>query len=332
MNIFIDESGTFPTTTNSSSWCVVAAYASPECDRKALEKLVLSLRHSGYESHKEVKLGYLTEIQYFRFLESLTRLNGISFAVATDMSLNTEELLLEHRSTQADKVIEHLEKMVHQSMRDALSKLSANLRSLPLNLYAQLVFQTALFHDILSRSTLYFVQRIPQTLREIRWRVDQKDVVVTGYEKIFKKMLPMFLQSRSIREPLIHLEGANYSHMSQYEWPEGETPDYLTREYGLPEITSLNVGKMVSNFEFVDSKSVIGIQVADLLASGFRRLLKGDFFDNRTAAILLGKLTVQAATGSFPLRLFSMGEEIQVEQLTGERLKLLRRNSRNMLA
>ena len=332
MNVFIDESGTFPTTSQSSSWCVVAAYVSPEGDRRSLEELVLSLRQTGASHLKEVKLHDITEVQYFKFLEALCKLNGITFAAATEMSLNTEEELLFHRNIQADKVVEHRKKMLHQSMRDALTQASAELRALPTNLYAQLVFQTTLFHDILTRSILYYVQRTPQTLREIRWRIDQKDVVVTGYEKVFQKLLPSFLQSMCMRDPILMMEGADYSHMSQYEWAEGETPDFLSRQYGLPAAEGFNLKKMISNFEFVDSKNVIGIQVADLLASGFRRLLKGEFSDNRRAAVLLGRLTVQAVKGSFPLKLGSLGIEVQAEALTAERLNLLRKNSRNMLA
>lgn len=293
---------------------------------------MLSLRQTSSVPSREVKLRDLTEIQYFKFLAALIKLNGIAFAAATDMGLNTEEALLQHRNIQADKVIEHLEKMKYQSMRDALTKASAELRSLPINLYAQLVFQTTLFHEILTKSTLYYVQRFPQTLRDIRWRVDQKDVVITGYEKIFRNLLPSFLQTKSMREPLLMLEGADYSYMSQYEWAEGEAPTFLSREYGLPQAEGFNLGKMISNFEFVDSKKVIGIQVADLLASGFRRLLKGDFSDNKTAAVLLGRLTLQAAKGSFPLKLVSMGSEVRVDGQAAERLNLLRRNSRNMLA
>ena len=184
-------------------------------------------------------------------------------------------------------------------MQNALTRLSDDLRALPINLYAQLVFQTILFHEVLTRSPLYFAQRIPQSLRELRWRVDQKDLVVTGYEKTFCKLLPMVLQTMSMREPIFMLEGADYSHMEQYEWPSGEMPDYLSRVYGLPPSQGFNLGKMISNFEFVDSKEVIGIQVADLLASGFRRLLKGEFSDNRSAAILLGKITIRAEKKSF---------------------------------
>lgn len=325
MNIFVDESGSFPITSALSSWCVIAAYVSPEGDRSNLEELVLSLRQRSPSHKSEIKLGDLPEPQYFDFLRALGNLHGIAFASATDMSLNSKEVITHHRNTQADKVIEHREKMVHESMRVSLTQLSDSIRAVPVNLYAQLVFQIKLFHEVATRSTLYFVQRSPQTLREFRWRIDQKDVVVTEYEKTFRNMLPAILQSMSIESPFLMLEGADYSHMSQYEFPPGETPTYLADVYGLPKAEGFNLKEMIGgNFQFVDSKKVLGIQVADLLASGIRRLLKGEFSDNEMAARLLGALTVQAVKKSFPLTFVTMGAEQVVSPELAKRLKLVR--------
>jgi hypothetical protein len=332
MNIFVDESGTFPSTSTANSWSVVAAYVSPEGDRKKLESLVRSLHWRSALVAPELKLGDLDEAAYFSFLRTLGSFSGIAFAAATDMSMNSKEIVAYHRDVQADKVVANREMMVHESMRVSLTELSDAIRELPVNLYAQLVFQIKLFHEVATRATLYFVQRIPQTLREFRWRVDQKDVVRTSYEKAFRKMLPAILQSMSIEKPFLMLEGANYSHMSQYQFLPGEQPRYLSEVYGLPIADGLNLGKMVGgNFQFCDSKEVIGIQVADLLASGFRRLLKGEFVDNDTAARLLGQTTLQAAKGSFPLNLVTMGQEQLVMPELSHRLKLLRQYSRAML-
>lgn len=332
MNIFVDESGTFPSTSTANSWSVVAAYVSPESDRKKLESLVRSLHQRSASVASELKLGDLDEAAYFSFLHALCNFNGIAFAAATDMSMNSKDVVTYHRDMQADKVVANREMMVHESMRVSLTELSNAIRALPVNLYVQLFFQIKLFHEVVTRATLYFVQRMPQTLREFRWRVDQKDVVRTSYEKAFRKMLPAILQSMSIEKPLLMLEGANYSHMTQYQFPTGEQPRFLSEVYGLPIADGLNLGKMVGgNFQFCDSKKVIGIQVADLLASGFRRLLKGEFTDNDAAARLLGRVMLQATNDSFPLNLMTMGEEQLVSSGLSHRLKLLRQHTRAML-
>jgi hypothetical protein len=331
MNIYIDEAGTFPITDRHNSWCVVSAYVSPERDRRHLEELVRELRKGSLQGRLEVKRNDLSESEYFDFLSKLGRLNGVAFAVATDMRINTQSVMLRHRDDQALRILDPIPMMQHQSMRDALAQLSSELGTLPVNLYAQLKFQTVLFHTVVSQATLYYVQRFPQTLGAFRWRVDRKDVVLTGYERTFQRLLPALLQTISLREPIIMLKGADYSRMADFEWPEGEHPDYLQKVYGLPPADGLNLGKMVSNFLFVDSKAVLGVQVADLLASGFRRYLKGEFLDNNRAAALLGALTVGSAPPSLPVRLLTLGASANIEMDAERRVRELIRHSRSML-
>lgn len=333
MNIFVDESGTFPATLTPDSWCVVAAYVSPEPDRKAISEALKKLKHRGNKFPQEVKLGALSEGEYFEFLNDLRKLNGVMFAAASDMSMNRTAAIEHHRDTQAAKVVEHLDKMKHESMRVSLAKTSGDIKSLPVNLYAQLVFQISLFHEVIEKSVLYFVQRMPQLLREIRWRVDQKDIRITDYERVFRTILPSILQSISIEKPLTMVHGFDYSYMSEYEYKEGEFPRYLSRDYVIPVTTGLNVGKLVGgNFKFVDSKLEEGVQVVDLLASGLRRLLKCEFQDNEAAAKLLGSLCVQAPTGEVPLMLFTMGEESKMSGRQAGLLRSLQRHARAMLA
>ncbi|MBA4328966.1 MAG: hypothetical protein C0428_12125 [Polaromonas sp.] len=271
-------------------------------------------------------------MQYFQFLEDLAKLNGVVFAAATEMSLNSPDLASHHQSMQAEAVVKYKEKMLHESMRQALTDLSNAVKKLPPNLYAQLMFQITLFHDVVARGVLYFVQRFPQTLGEIRWRVDQKDVIPTEYEKVFRRMLPAILQSISMREPIMMVQGFDYSYLKNYEFPPGEKPTFLQSTYNLPDADGLDLGKMVGgNFKFVDSKKVIGVQIADLLASGIRRFLKSEFLDNDTAAMLLGRLTVQAQKSKLPLKLVALSTDAIVKGSLAKRLKLLDKHARPML-
>lgn len=332
MNIYIDESGTFPSTNTPDSWCVIAAYVSPESDRKALCALVETLRRRAGGFEPEIKLGMLTEAEYFQFLKKLSRMSGTVFVAATDMSLNPIDVVKTHKDVQASRVVEHIDKMKHQSMKDGLTSISNSIRAMPSNLYSQMIFQISLFHEIVRKSTLYYVQRTPQTLKEFRWRVDQKDIRRTGYETVFRTVLPSILQSMSFRNPIHVLEGCDYSHMAQYEFTPERRPTYLTEDYGLPAFDGFDIGKMVGgNFQFVDSKSELGVQVADLLASGFRRLLKSEFSDNLQAAVLLGRLCIQSYKNDVPLKLFTMGEESVVNDKLAKNLRVLRTQARPML-
>ena len=331
MHIYVDESGTFPTTTTPSSWSVIAAYVSPDEDQPAIEKFVSWLQEV-FGSGNEVKLGALTEAHYFNFLHTLGSLNGIVFAAASDMSTSSLEVMAHHQKMQALGVVKYRDKMEHQPVRDALDELSRQVAQMPLNLYAQMKFQQRLLHDVVARCISYFVQRSPQSLSRFRWRVDQKDVVSTAYEKVFRKLLPGTLQSISIDEPILMIKQFDYSSMSHYEFAPGDEPKYLQEQYGLPEIEGFDLGKLVGeDFEFVDSKAVAGIQVADLIASGLRRFLKGEFRDNDMAAELLGRLTIQNVKTQLPVKLVSLGAEAEVGGELTKRLRILERFARPYL-
>lgn len=289
MYIFVDESGTFtaPASAAADSWCVVAAYTSPETDQERLSALVMQLRQD-CGSEMEVKIDQLSEARYIRFLRDLSRLTGLVFAVAVDVSLHSKIAVVAHRDAQADKVIEHRTKMIHAKARDAITALGESMRSLPVQLYTQLQCQVELFHKVLARAPLYYSQHKPETLSRLSWRVDQKDTIPTAYETAFRTILPMALQSKSLRDPMMELVEGNYDSFRHFEFPAGQYPAYLEEQYGIKTSgNGVNVDQMVGeDFELVDSNAVPGVQVADLIASGLRRLFRGKF--ERTHEIALG--------------------------------------------
>ena len=78
----------------------------------------------------------------------------------------------------------------------------------------------------------------------------------------------------------------------------------------------MNLGKLFrENFKLVDSKQSPGVQVADLLAAGIRRTLRGGFDDNLRASRLLGAIMVQAEQRRAPVRLLTLSDE---RVLTGD--------------
>ena len=200
-------------------------------------------------------------------------------------------------------------------------------------LYAQLVCQVDLLHAVVSRSINYFAQRVPATLGEFRWRIDQKNTTKTTFEEAFEKIAPALLQSRSLREPSARVLGFDYRHFTRYEFPDDDPPDYLATEYGIKVEHAMNVGKLIrGNLKFEDSKKSIGIQVADLLASGLRRCLRGGFTDNEAVAHAMGRLTLQNERGKFPIHLVSFAElEHSADSIASNVVKAMARQSRNML-
>ena len=99
-------------------------------------------------------------------------------------------------------------------------------------------------------------------------------------------------------------------------------------------ISKLNVGQLVrEDVSFVDSRSDAGVQIADLLASGLRRCLRGQFKDNLYVASLLGSLMVQrVADNKAPVQLISLGRgESAVRGDINAALNAMRVSTRPML-
>jgi hypothetical protein len=334
VNIYIDESGSFVSAPATGSWNVVAAVAASESSRRHIENAVKSLKlATAAPGADEVKLNAVDEKDYLRFLERLSKTHAVLFATATDAGLNTSERLTRHQNIQVAKIRENVPRVRYEGGRQGVELLANQLGAIPPQLYAQLVCQVDLLHAVVSRSINYFAQRVPATLAEFRWRIDQKNTTKTTYEEAFEKIAPELLQSRSLREPFARVHGFDYRHFTRYEFPDGDPPDYLATGYGIKVEHALNVGKLIrGDLKFEDSKKSIGIQVADLLASGLRRCLRGGFTDNEAVAHAMGRLTLQNERGKFPVHLVSFAESEDPADTTASNVvKAMAWQSRNML-
>ncbi len=334
MNVFVDESGTFTVAGCENSWCTIAAYVSPEGERRHIEKLVLGLRPVGSPSLFEVKLNELTEDRFFLFLEQLGKLRGVLFGVAADMGLSGSDVdISTHKAKLVERIADNESKMIYTEGRAMVVDLKNRVAAMPNQLYAQLRFQISLFHEVVQLSTLYYVQRTPQTLSSFRWRVDAKDITVTAYERTFRHLLPILLERMSASDPIGFLEGADYSAMKRFEFETPEVTLRLSNELGR-KVDGINIGKVVGDdFQFVNSKTNFGVQVADLLASAVRRLLRGEFSDNGKAAKLIGGLTIKGEKKrGHPFRLQSLTEhERIVDAEIQRRVLMLQAHARNMM-
>jgi hypothetical protein len=223
--------------------------------------------------------------------------------------------------------------MIYEEGKRAVGLLADQLEALSPQLYVQLHCQVNMIFDIIGRALIYFVQRDPITLRRFKWRIDQKNTSKTDFEDAFEKVAPALLQSRSIDEPLIMLEGADYSALASCEYGEGEAPTYLSEATGIEIKRGLNIGKLLrENREFEDSTRSEGIQIADLLASGIRRCLRNGFDDNQIAAQLLGRLMIQGQKPRPPLQVIGFKKAVLPAASPAARvINTMIRYSRSML-
>lgn len=335
MLIAIDESGTFVPSAQSGSWCVVAAYTFAERRKTAALKALLSLKKKYHRStRQEAKLRDIKESDYFAFLTELMGAGGVLFAAATDTSLTMSSEIRAHRAAQAQNIRANVHRMRFDEGKRAAEELADGIDGLSTQLYAQLMCQTSVLSAVLKRAILYFVQRDPVTLRRFIWRIDQKNTTKTSFENVFEHIAPGLLQSRSFREPFYFLEGADYSHFSPYEFSEDEFPNFLVEEFGYMPQPTVNIGKLLrKDMQFPDSRDDLSIQIADLLASGIRRCLRGGFSDNKKAAILLGKLMIQDEKPKPPISLvrFSSGGVLQPDKTAKSAVLRMKAHARPMM-
>lgn len=336
MQIYIDEAGSFGgNNPPANSWCVVAAFVEPEQVKRKSKELLRNLKiNSGFKHTDEVKLYQLNEAEYLKFLNNLGELAGTLFAVATDSSLNLGGYVKKHKEIQIQNIISNVPKMKYEGGKEALKLLAAQLDSISAQLYVQLSCQVQLMSGVVDRGINYYVQRIPSTLSSFTWRIDHKDPNQrTAYEDAFEKYAPALLQTFSLEKAGALLDWCNYEPMREFMYQVGEIPDYLISEFpDLKNEMGLDIQKIIRrDIKFVDSKLSNGVQIADLLASGLRRLLKGEFSDTEMAATSFAKLFVQEARRASPLKLVTFGEESYVPKECAKVINCVIKECRPML-
>jgi hypothetical protein len=332
--IAIDESGTFVSAPTRNSWCIASAYVFSERVKSRSYAALKNLKKScGVSSQQEIKLKNVPEDVYFRFVDELSKLGGVLFAVATDSHVNDNNSVVRHRTIQANKIRENEPRMIYEEGKKSISLLASEVDSLSPQLYIQLQCQIQLLSDIFHRAFLYYVQRDPKTLRKYKWRIDQKNTTKTVYEKAFEKVVCPILQTISFREPMIFLKEADYSHMKPYLYSEGEAPEYVEEAFGKKLDGGVNIGKIVrDDMSFPDSKMELSVQIADLLASGVRRCLRSEFANNNLAAKLLGSLMLDDVKEEPPIKFVGFQEHEEVTDASiGKTTAIMKRASKGML-
>jgi Protein of unknown function (DUF3800) len=336
MLVAIDESGSFVYSATSGAWCVVAAYVFSERRKTAnLQALFRLKKVYGRSRRQEIKLKEITEADYFQFLSDLRIAGGALFAVAADSSLTEVVEIMGHKATQAKKIRANVPRMKYEEGKRVVATLADEIEALSPQLYVQLVCQVVLLTDVIKRAILFFVQRDPVTLRRFVWRIDQKNTSKSIFERSFDRIAPGLLQSESFRNPVIFLEGADYSHFQRYEIPADDYPQYLQEEFGHEPQSAVNIGKLIrEDMKFPDSKDDLTVQIADLLAAGIRRSLRGKFTDGRAAAKLLGQLTIQKEKPkpSISLVMLSDSKVVTLDRVAEEAVLRMKRYAQPMVS
>ena len=331
MHIFIDESGLFVQSQDANGFSAVVAYVIPESQLRAAEAALKRFKkRAGKMPSDEVKASDTSEENYFRLLWELGDIGGIVTGVVCDGSLQGDVAL--HKEQQAKKIDDYVPVMIHDEGKAMVAKAASDVRRLSNQNYVELHCRADLAWVVICRSTLYFVQREPESLGAWRWAFDAKDIQKNHFESTMADLVGTLSQTHSIEKPLIKLRGADYSHFDWFTANDRDTSWFPTSDDS--EVVVMNGRLFHESMEFVDSRASPGVQIADLIANGLTKCLKGRFTDNDLAAALLGRLMISepGRVPSVDFIMFEHGDEPRaLDQAVARRVKIMDKNARDMV-
>ena len=294
MHIFIDESGNFVIPeARKSRVSSITSLVIPDKHLARVEKSYLSLRKSwGYDG--EIKGSSLTEKQISTTIALLRSYDVLVDVTWLDVGYHTTNGVDLYKRTQANKLLEHVTAEHKESLIKQLEKYKQKMLDLPNQLFLQAMTHIQHINNILQNTTLYFSQRIPEELGNFVWIIDAKNNNnnKTPFEELWSTLLlPMLDGNSSLRV----LDEGDYSYLEKnYEMPKEKMSEWRRARLSKKSIGATDLKKLISEqLTFEDSKSNIGLQLVDIVASAFSRAMNGTL--KRKGWRHLGMLMVEAS-------------------------------------
>jgi len=330
MYIYCDESGSFATASQPGSWCVIASYVLAEQQRvRARDMLRRYKLLAGATYRGEVKRSDTTEAIYFWFLEQLSIVGGMVVAVATDSGAN--QGAAENQVAQVQRIADALV-TADTTQRIEMTKLMYEMSALSPQLYVDYGCRLKLAWRTIRLSALYFGRRYNATLGRFSWRMDEKSPRLHG---LYHSSIPGFIEELAKDEPLELLDTGDYGALARFLVPRDvlagnpitSPPPVHARIFSAARM-------MTDDVTFVDSATCDGVQIADLIASGLYRCLRGGFSDNQRACQLLGRLLFAKTSEDpvVPLLHFTNGCDPTVDDAAKSAVELMGRHARRLVA
>lgn len=166
MHIFIDESGTFVFRQDRGpNISAVGALVIPSAEMKGFERLYNRYRKSLPLSKGEVKGRELSESQVSGVCDILRKVGAIFEISVIDLDEADQYQIDEHRKIQAGNLTSNLTDKHKKSLIEDVERTKRQLENMPIQLYIQSVLIGHLIYVTLKNSDLYFVQRLPGSIR-----------------------------------------------------------------------------------------------------------------------------------------------------------------------
>jgi hypothetical protein len=309
MLIFIDESGNFafPTSGQRNLSCV-GALVVPEAAHNDLVGEFVKLRSSWNATAQELKGNTLSEQQTAQVIELLFHSGCLFFVCATEMSLNTDSMIADFQRGQAEYITADITDAHHPFVRRRAFRTRRSMERMSTPLFLQSMLLTDLVRKVIDQASVHFSMQTPPELGAFKWLIDAKDKTKTAYEVTWELMAAGLIQTKGIEKPGVAVLEGDYSFFKRsfeiqpHRWPAHVPKPHSARpfERGI----SWNLGKVLyDSLSFPDSKNCCGLQLADILASTFRRALMGRL--QPSGYEHLGDLMRKLGAGPVELHLFN---------------------------
>lgn len=289
MRIYIDEAGSFvPSPSSASSFSIVLTLVVPTSSEQELFFEFLRLRDSWPSHEIEIKGSSLEEKQAAEVISLLARFDVLMNFASVDTLTHSKEVVDSFKARQADVVTAHVTREHYPDVVHHLALLERSIRGMSNQLFIQAELTIGLILKILRNATLYYVQRQPVELGQIAWIIDRKDRTITEMEETWSTLILPFTESHFVNEPLVSLRGADYSHFdNRYTVELADNPemanhvDWVRETFGtkgseLPRLSGRVIDAkalLTGELKFGDSRDLLGLQLADMLANILRRAL-----------------------------------------------------------
>ncbi len=198
-----------------------------------------------------------------RVVALLARNNVIFEITALDLNAHTESGVLRYRDQLADGITARLPRF-NAIAQQEVSESIDQIRKTPVPLFLQAMTTFDMVGNIICQVPLYFVQRQPKELGNFTWIVDGKDPArTTNWEIWWSCYASGALATRSKANPMITLEGADYSHFDRFE-----ATDQSGNENGI------DLKLLFSDLQF-SNELVPGLELVDIVTNAVRRAMTG---------------------------------------------------------
>ena len=330
MRIYVDESGNFAAGSAASRVCCEAALVIPERDADQLLDRFVGLR-STWTREPEVKGSSLSDAQTAAALRLLGEYDVLVEIGSLDVGHHTVDGVESFKRRQGDAIVAGLTPRHNDNAHEWAANLKRAWLGLSNQLMVQLYVLVLTLNEVLKVVPNYYAQRLPAELGRFDWVFDPKDIKPTAFEKVWKQVVYPLLQSISIDEPWMRVEGFDYTAFERFSMP---IPDYL-RPHVKRDLKNdgkgLDLGKIFrESTSFPDSKDVPGLQLADIVASAYAKAMNGKL--RPEVFRLFGKVMVERPFRQPTVQLIVLGEgpEIKVGEYHTYVLQAIRSRAKKM--